>query len=183
MYNVSYICIVQFWYKIVSMYDIVAHKLTLSDIKEITISERQANIIINTWPLTLIFKPNVGHRKDWMIYRGTSFLTVVWFGSRPAASPFPVKKLSLFFSLPVCRRSSLLMGKGGRRRAWILIKRQESLVLYKLFNPLWFTRCGFHLYNLAQSIEDFLRFLFTLDAQHFLTLSNFKQPELSFDAA
>jgi hypothetical protein len=51
-------------YVIVSMYDIVAHKLTLSDIKEITISELQANIIIKTWPLLLIFKPNVRHRAD-----------------------------------------------------------------------------------------------------------------------
>ncbi len=41
-------------------------------------------------------------REYWMIYRGTGFLAVVWFGSSPTPSPSPVRKLSLFLSLPVC---------------------------------------------------------------------------------
>ncbi len=53
-------------------------------------------------------------REHWMIYRGPSFLAVAWFGSSPTPSPpSPVSKLSLFLSLPVCRRSSLLTGEEG----------------------------------------------------------------------
>jgi hypothetical protein len=43
-----------------------------------------------------------------MICGGPGFLVVVRYGS----SPYPVIKLSLFLSLPVCRRSSLLSGEG-----------------------------------------------------------------------
>jgi hypothetical protein len=49
----------------------------------------------------------------------------------------PASILSLFLSLPVCRRSSLLTGEGGR--GWgrsQIIRRRESLVLYKSFNTL-----------------------------------------------
>ncbi len=44
-------------------------------------------------------------REDWMIYRGLSFLAVVWFGSTPNPFSPSVNKLSLFLSFPV---SSLL---------------------------------------------------------------------------
>jgi hypothetical protein len=72
-----------------------------------------------------------------MIYRGTGFFAVVWFVSSP---PPPVSKLSLFLSLPVCLRSSLLQ-KGDRGRAKSLIKRpRERLALYKPFNTFW-CRC------------------------------------------
>ncbi len=55
-------------------------------------------------------------REDPMIYRGPDFLAVVWFGSTsPPPSP---RKLPLFLTLPVCRRSSLLTGEGGRGWAW-----------------------------------------------------------------
>ncbi len=51
-----------------------------------------------------------------MVYRGLGILAVV-FGSSPTPLPLcPVKKLSLLLSLPVCRRSSLLMGEGGGGR-------------------------------------------------------------------
>jgi hypothetical protein len=57
------------------------------------------------------------------------------------AQPFPsspVSKLSLFLSLPVCRRSSLLTGDGGRGQALSrIIGQQESLALYKSFKTLW----------------------------------------------
>jgi hypothetical protein len=65
----------------------------------------------------------------WMIYRGPGFLAVVWFGT--SSVPSPVSKLSLFLSLPVCRRSILLTRKGGREG------RRKSRVLYKSFNTLW----------------------------------------------
>ncbi len=44
-----------------------------------------------------------------MIYKGPGFLAVTWLGSSlaPFPHPSPVRKLSLFLSLPVCRRSSL----------------------------------------------------------------------------
>jgi hypothetical protein len=54
--------------------------------------------------------------------------------------PSPVSKLSLFISLPVCRWSSLLTGKGvgrwwGRSQ---IIRPRESLVLYKSFCTPWY---------------------------------------------
>ncbi len=51
-------------------------------------------------------------REYWMIYRGPGFLAFVWFGSSP--TPSPVSKLFLFRGIPVCRRSSLMTGEGGR---------------------------------------------------------------------
>ncbi len=49
-------------------------------------------------------------REYWMIYWGTCFLAVVWFGSH-TPSPYPPRCL-FFLSFLVCRRSSLLTGKG-----------------------------------------------------------------------
>jgi hypothetical protein len=58
---------------------------------------------------------------------------VIWLLSPPPLfSP-----VSLFLSLPVCRRSSLLMGDGGW--GWgrtQILRRRQSLVLYKSFNTL-----------------------------------------------
>ncbi len=52
--------------------------------------------------------------------------------------PSSVSKLSVFLSLPVSRRSSLLPGEGGRwGRAWSqIIRPQDSLALNKSFNTL-----------------------------------------------
>ncbi len=64
-------------------------------------------------------------REYWMIYRGPSFLAVVWFGSSP--TPFPLSRLQ-----GVCLSER---GEGGW--AWSQILRpQEYLVLYKSFNTL-----------------------------------------------
>ncbi len=54
----------------------------------------------------------IGPREYCMIYRGPGFLTGVWFGSSDTLSRQQVV-LSLFLSLPVCRRLSLLTGEGG----------------------------------------------------------------------
>jgi hypothetical protein len=71
-----------------------------------------------------------------LIYRGPGFLAVISFGSFARTFPPPsVSKLSLFFNLPVWRRSSFLTGRGGGGEEQI-IRRQESLVLYKSFNTL-----------------------------------------------
>ncbi len=72
------------------------------------------------------------NREYWMmIYRGPGFLAVVvWFYDFPPPSPhFPLssQQVSLFFSLPVCRRSSLHAGGGWGRSQ--IIRRRESLVL------------------------------------------------------
>jgi hypothetical protein len=77
-------------------------------------------------------------REYWMIYRWPVFLAVVWFGSSLTPSPPAVSKLSLFLSLPVCRRLSIITGEGGGRwgRSQI-IRRRESLVLHKSFNTLY----------------------------------------------
>jgi hypothetical protein len=55
-----------------------------------------------------------------------------------APFPSPVSKMSLFPSLPVRRRSSLQTGEG--EMGWVrsqIIRRRESLVLFKSFNTLW----------------------------------------------
>jgi hypothetical protein len=72
-----------------------------------------------------------------MIYRGTKLSCSRLFGSTVFTPP-PPSKLSLFLSLPVYRRSSLLAGEGGEGgRGAQSYGRQESLGLYKWFNPLW----------------------------------------------
>ncbi len=80
-------------------------------------------------------------RKYWMIYGGPGFLANIWFGSSPTPFlPSPVSNLSLFLSLAVCRRSTLLKAvTGGEGWARSQIRRpRECLVLYKSFNTLCF---------------------------------------------
>ncbi len=48
--------------------------------------------------------------------RAIIYSVVVWFSSSPTPSPSPVSNLSLFLSLPVCRRWSWLTERGGGRR-------------------------------------------------------------------
>ncbi len=61
----------------------------------------------------------------------------------PQTPPSPVSKLSLFFGLPVCRRSSFLTGEEVRRwgRSQIIRQRRESLLIYKSFNIPWCIFC------------------------------------------
>ncbi len=71
--------------------------------------------LLPSWVVSRIsqkLRPAQVVREYWRIYRGPNFLPSVWFGSIPA--PSPVSQLSLFLSLPVCRRFSLLPGKEGR---------------------------------------------------------------------
>ncbi len=80
-----------------------------------------------------------------MDYRGPGFLAVVWFGfsSNPPPPPPPVSKLSLYLSLPLCRRSSLLTGGGGRgaksyddgEKAWPSIN--HSILSMRGFFTTW----------------------------------------------
>jgi hypothetical protein len=56
----------------------------------------------------------------------------IWLLPRPLPPSLGISKLSLLFSLPVCRRSSLLMGEGRNQ----IIRRRESLVFYESFNTL-----------------------------------------------
>jgi len=75
-----------------------------------------------------------------MVYGGPGLLTVVWFGSSLTPShSSPVSQLSLILRLPVCCRSSLLMGEGcgrGRGRSHI-IRRRERQVICKSLNTPW----------------------------------------------
>jgi hypothetical protein len=89
----------------------------------------------NLYPSPWSLPSNNLSRQDSMIYRGKGFLAVMRFGSTPTLLPLiPVSKLPLFRSLPVCHRSSLLTGEGGRGCAWSrIILPQESLALYKSF--------------------------------------------------
>ncbi len=65
-------------------------------------------------------------REYWMIYRRPGFLAVVWFGSSP--TPLSHEQVSLFLSLPVCCRSSLLTGEGerGGRGTWTKLYDREK---------------------------------------------------------
>ncbi len=78
-------------------------------------------------------------REYWIIYRGPSFLVVVWFGSMPALSP--VSKLNRRHTGRLRKRDNLLTGEGGGwesgRALSRIIRTEESLVLYKSFNTLW----------------------------------------------
>ncbi len=83
------------------------------------------------------FKNTKKTESYWTIYRGPGFLAFVWFGSTPTPypPPSPVSKVTLFLSLSVCRRSSLLTEEGGG--GWSrIIRPQESLALHKTFNTL-----------------------------------------------
>jgi hypothetical protein len=82
-----------------------------------------------------------GISSPWMIYRGPGFFATVSFGSTPP----PPTLLSCQYKLdqrPTARlrkRDNLLSQEGGR--GWArsqIIRPQESLVLYKPFNTLWF---------------------------------------------
>ncbi len=64
-----------------------------------------------------------------MIYRGPGFLAVVWFGYSP------VRKLFLFFSLLVCVAGWAYWLRGWERSQ--ILRRRESLVLFKWFNTPW----------------------------------------------
>jgi hypothetical protein len=75
-------------------------------------------------------------REYWMIYRGLGFLVIEWFSSSPNPHSL-VSELSLFLSIPVCRRSSWMTGEG--RQVWgrnQIIRRRESHVLYRSFITL-----------------------------------------------
>ncbi len=81
-------------------------------------------------------------RKYWMIYRGSGFFAVVWFGSSPTPSPH-LLSLNLTGGTQkdwerntTCWREN---GGGGRGRARSrIIQQQDSLALCKSFNTLWY---------------------------------------------
>jgi hypothetical protein len=84
-----------------------------------------------------------------MIYRGPGFLAVVWFGSSLNPSPpFPVTKLSLFLSLPVCRRLSLLTGVG--RRGW---GRSQIIQPTRKPGPLQIIQRSLHCYKWIRKLN------------------------------
>jgi hypothetical protein len=70
----------------------------------------------------------------WMIYKGLGFLAVVWFGSSSTPFLFIVRKLSLFLSLPVCRRSSLPTSDRGGDMSHTTARKQG--ILYKSFHTV-----------------------------------------------
>ncbi len=109
-------------------------------------------------------------REYWMIYRGPGFLAVAWFGS--SSTPSPVSNLSLFLILPVCRRSSINCREGGEARSQI-IRRQESLALYKSFNTPWNYPTAYRL-TPPFSIQAACRRMRRLEAFLNLAASNFK---------
>ena len=88
-------------------------------------------------------------REYWMIYRWPGFLADVLFGLSPLSrsfSPLPSETLSLFLSLPVCRRSSLLAEGDGVGEEPNHNPR-ERLALYKSFNTLCTKHFPFYEYT------------------------------------
>ncbi len=78
-------------------------------------------------------------RKDSANFKGPSFLAVEWFGSVPTPSPpSPFRKLDRRHTGRLRKRDNLLKGwgGGGEGAGSRIIRPQESLVLYKSFNPL-----------------------------------------------
>jgi hypothetical protein len=69
----------------------------------------------------------------WLI-ENQAFLPSYDLATPPPLPQSTVSKLSLFLNRPVCHRSSLLTGDGGKRQ---ILGRRESLVLYKSFCTLW----------------------------------------------
>ncbi len=67
---------------------------------------------------------------------------MIWLLPPFSSPPFHhISKLSLFLSLPVCRRFRWWEGGGGRagKRSQIIRRRRESLVLYNPLTTLWKT--------------------------------------------
>ncbi len=88
------------------------------------VSSVRAFLLRSCWPAQLghppshpaaLAGPHFPAREYWMIYRGSGFLAVGWFGSSNLHPP-PVSKLYFFLSLPVCHWSSLRTGEGGGGR-------------------------------------------------------------------
>ncbi len=74
-------------------------------------------------------------REDWMIFRGPSFLAVVWFGSSP--THFSLSKLDRRHKGRLLKRDNLMRGEVGR--GWVgswIMRAKENLVLYKWINTL-----------------------------------------------
>ncbi len=88
-------------------------------------------------------------RKCWMIYRVPGFLAVVWFGSSPTL--FPLSRQQVVSLSPSSYVSPVEPTHWGGGGMWWgrsqIIRRRESLVLYKSFNTLcthgsnWFYTC------------------------------------------
>jgi hypothetical protein len=64
------------------------------------------------------------------------------FAPRQTPAPSPVSNLSLFLSLPVCRRSSLLKGMGSGWARSQIIRLRHSLALYESFTDFWGLRAS-----------------------------------------
>ncbi len=93
---------------------------------------------------------------------------MIWLFPHILLPLFPVRMLSLFLILPVCRRSSLLTGE--RREGWErsqIIRLRESLTLYKSFGIL----CVLASTNLCDSTESSSKGVSILCAQRSLKVS------------
>ncbi len=117
--------------------------------------------------------PILSSRGYWMMYRGPGFLAGVWSGFPPPPShptPSRVSKLSLFLSLPVCRRSGKGEGGGGGARsqdeekAWSSINNFNTLSFtYSLTHPVFFS-----IPSLLSFYFPFTIFFFTVFKRYFI---------------
>ncbi len=85
-----------------------------------------------------------------MIYRGPSFLAVVWFGSSPTPSThLPSGDTQEDWE----KETTCWRERGGK--VWArsrTIRPQDCLVLYKLFNTLWYHVCTYSKGNICLHI-------------------------------
>ncbi len=108
----------------------------------------ETTIMVPTYPSFLIFLLSVKHARspqrvlNYLLRTRLSCGRMIRFLSHPHHPPFPppftpspVGDWSLFLSLPVCRRSNLRTGEGGRGRARKhIIRPRGSLALYESVN-------------------------------------------------
>ncbi len=120
-----------------------------------------------------------------MICRRPSFHAV----PRPPPPPLPVVKLYLFISLPVCRRSTILLlrgggwGGGGRgAESFIhgrIIRSQGSLGFYKAFNSLC-PKGMFHFHFWIIAVKWIIRWWWVIVILYVVLLSCRKNCTLEF---
>ncbi len=74
--------------------------------------ENENHVNVNYVDKLRMMPSNCGPESIEWFMEGQAFLAVVWFGYSPIPPPSPGSKFSLFLSLPVCRRPSLMTGEG-----------------------------------------------------------------------
>ncbi len=120
------------------MYITFVHYIQVSTDKSFAESQKLQKKRIKTRIKKTIRPEILQNRELWVIYRGPDHLAVVWFGSPPTPLlPTLLSETCLSFSVFLCiaGRHFWRESEGGWAKSQI-IRRRESLALYKSFNVL-----------------------------------------------